>query len=308
MGEYTEFGLEGILEDVPGYQKACDKFLELAPDRETKEKLEGILYKGGYKDYGISSQLGGRNNYVIEAQRRVTMAHLLLRNSETFDYYSKNGIKVFHGTNANALPKILKYGLMSIDESIKEGVTVTTGEKWSRRNGGRSFISVTDDLEVAESYSTIKSDTDDESLSFGVVIGTTEEAARKSWVCPVHSDVPEVGLKKKIPPENIKSLGVPSERVEFVKRMVGDSGIEVLPIDDINEKFCYIDEYGGLSLSEDRFNNMKHHIEAKKPKTFGQDEFRRLTEKFRLLTMKTNASKLHNTMTGGKEPSAGRKV
>lgn len=308
MKEYSEFGLEGILDTVKGYQKACDMFFELAPNKETKEKLESILYKGGYKDYGISSKLGGRNDYAIEARRRLAMAYLLVRNPNTFEYYSKHKINIFHGTNANALPKILKYGLMSIDDSEKEGISVTTGEKWSRRNGGRSFISVTDDLEIAEGYSVIEPDQKDSKLSFSVVIGTSEEDVRKSGVCRIHSDLPEIGLKKKIPPENIKTLGVPSEKVEIVKKMVGDSSIEVLPIDGIDEKFHYIDEFGILSLSEDRYNNMKHHLAAKKPKIFGINEVRGLAEKMKLTSVRSKISEIYTTLKGGMKEDAGRKV
>ncbi len=309
MKEYSDYGLEGIKEDVPGYQKLCDMFLGLAKDKETKDKLESILYRGGYEDYGMASNLGGIDNYVIEAQRRAATADLLIRNPKTFDSLSKNNVNIFHGSNANALPNILKYGLMSIDEAAENGITVTTGEVWSRRNGSRSFISVTDDLEVAKRYSTIRGQGKDENLCFGVIIGTTKEDAKKSGICRIHSDVPEIGLRKRIAPESIKSLMVPSEKVEFVKKMVGRQNIEVLAIDGMDDNFYYIDEYGILSISDDRYNNLKNRVATEKPKTFGLDEVKSLAKGLTLSNIKSRLTEIYQRATMVKEEEYnGRKV
>ena len=309
MEEYSTFNLEGIYENVKGYQKLCDMFLALAKDEGTKVKLESILYKGGYKDYGMCSKIECRDDPAIEAQRRTTMAELLIRNPETFDSLCKHKINIFHGSNANALPSILKYGLMSIDESVENGVTVTTGEEWSRRNSGRSFISVTDDLQVAKGYSTIEADEKEGKLSFGIIVGTSTEDIRKCGIRRIHSDVPEIGLTKKISPENIKSVMVPSEKVDIVKKMVGEQDIEVLPFDGVNDNFYWIDEYGYLSISEDRYNNLKNRVSSEKPKTFGLDEIKSLTERLKLSSIKERLTGIYQKVTMGKEEGySGREV
>lgn len=309
MEEYSNFNLEGIQEIVAGYQKLCDMFFALAKDEETKVKLESILYKGGYKDYGMCSKIECRDDPAIEAQRRTTMAELLIRNPETFDSLCKHKINIFHGSNANALPGILKYGLMSIDESVENGVAVTTGEKWSRGNRGRSFISVTDDLQVAKGYSTIEADEKEGKLSFGIIIGTTTEDIKKSRTSRIHSDLPEIGLMKKLPPENIKSLMVPSEKVKLVKKMVGEQDIEVLPFDGVNDNFYWIDEYGYLSISEDRYNNLKNRVSSEKPKTFGLDEVKSLAKGLTLSNIKSRLTEIYQRATTVKEEEYnGRKV
>jgi hypothetical protein len=101
------------------YPKLCNLFISLAQTKEQKEKLESILYNGGYLDYSISSDVVNKDNPSIEACRRITMAYLILRNPDTFDMMVKNKVCLYHGTNGNALPGILTYGLNSVVESEK---------------------------------------------------------------------------------------------------------------------------------------------------------------------------------------------
>jgi len=55
-----------------------------------------------------------KNNPHLERKKRVAFAYLLATNPETFEMIDKNNINLFHGTNANALPNILKYGLITV--------------------------------------------------------------------------------------------------------------------------------------------------------------------------------------------------
>jgi hypothetical protein len=93
---------------------------------------------------------------MVEGQRRLSMAYLFVKNPSTFNTLAENKVNLFHGTNSTALPTILEYGLGSIDSSEKRGLDVQTGEQWSRINGKRSFVSLTDVLGIAEGYSTLK--------------------------------------------------------------------------------------------------------------------------------------------------------
>ena len=106
--QYSDFTLDQMFERCKNYQDVCNIFFELAKDSERKEQLESILYTGGYKDFGCSSKISNKDNPGIELRRRLSMAYLLIRNPKSFDYFVENQINLFHGTNANALPSILK--------------------------------------------------------------------------------------------------------------------------------------------------------------------------------------------------------
>jgi len=81
--------------------------------KKSKKKWNGILYEGGYDNFSASSGIM-KNNPHLERKKRVAFAYLLATNPETFEMIDKNNINLFHGTNANALPNILKYGLITV--------------------------------------------------------------------------------------------------------------------------------------------------------------------------------------------------
>jgi len=260
--EYSDYSLKQIFENAKNYQEVCNLFFQLVTNDDIKEKLESILYKGGYKEFGISSKITNRDNPFIEMKRRISMAYLLIRNPETFDILVQNKINLFHGTNANALPSILKYGLNSLYDSEAQGIYVSTGEKWSRIIGkSRDFISFTDVLDLAEDYSTLTSDKGKNNLSFEVVIGTTVDDVKRAGKCVVQSEVPEVGVRNKLPIESIRMIGVPSEKVEFVKKIVNNDEIKVLALDGIREKFYYIDDFVcNISIIDNLFNKLQNDL------------------------------------------------
>jgi len=257
------YKLEQLMMENNGiYKKICNMFFELNTDDEIKNKLEEILYEGKYQDFYINSEICSNDNPLVEIGRRMSMAYLLIRNPETFNILMEKRINIFHGTNANALPNILKYGLNSASESTDIGIDVITGEKSTRINNKRSFISFTDVLDVALSYSTIKTEKGVENLSFEIVIGTTVDEIMKSRPKTIRSDVVEIGVDKNFPLEKIKMIGVPSDKVDFVKKLVKDQeGITVVAIDGISEKFYSIDNSSEMIyILENEFEKLKSNL------------------------------------------------
>ena len=49
----------------------------------------------------------------VEFYRRTKLLEVAVKNPNAFEQITKNNINLFHGTNINALPSILKYGLLS---------------------------------------------------------------------------------------------------------------------------------------------------------------------------------------------------
>ena len=223
-----------------------------------RAKLESILYQGGYKDYNPSGQIG-RNNPNIDIQRRIELAYLLLNNPETFDTIVNNNIIYFHGTNATALPSIMEHGILSGKALEGQNVDITTGERWTRTDGNRGFISFTDVLRVAEDYSKISPDQNSD-LSYPIVFGTTKENILNSGYINIYSNVPEVGVRNNFNKESISCILVPSDKIETTKKIVGNE-IPVLPIDDIESRFYWYDPEGYyIIMDEEKYNDFQNKM------------------------------------------------
>ena len=91
-----------------------------------ERKWNGILYDGQYGNYSVDTDLTNQGSDTLEMGRRAAMAHVLATNPETFEILSQNNINLFHGTNINALPNILIYGMNSFDELSKKGIAVVS--------------------------------------------------------------------------------------------------------------------------------------------------------------------------------------
>jgi len=91
--------------------------------------------------------------------------------------------------------------------------------------------------------------------------------------CRVSSDLPEITVKEKFPKEYIKVLFVPSNKVEFVKKITGDE-IEVLSMDNICDKFYYIDETG-ITIFHEMYNSLKNKLHQSN-KVFNLSEIKNL--------------------------------
>lgn len=262
---YSDYSLEQINEWVPNYQEICDLFISTATDSNLKAKLEQILYQGGYDGYSLASKKSSKDSPVIEMNRRLSMARLLVTNPDTFDIIVKNGVNLFHGTNSKALPNIFKYGLNSFVDLNNQNISVETGETWSGR-AGRGFISFTDVFNVASNYSRMIP-TDN---SFEVIIGTSVDEAKNSVIFSPGSDVPEVGLRKKLPLDKIKVICVPSAYVDYVKNLLPNNSIQVLPFDVVENSFYYFDEESySLDIDRSDFDKLKETLSSNNRKHSG---------------------------------------
>lgn len=178
-----------------------------------------------------------KNNPTIEGKKRLNMAYSLLREPQIIETIQKTGGHFFHGTNANALPYILKYGINSVDTSLENNISVNTGETWSRIQGKRNFVSITDCLNDALRYANMEPNGNiDNMLNFGVVLGITLENMEGIETMPVKSDLPEIAIAGNVPVNHIKFLAVPQDKVEFVRKMIGSKSIAVISM-DMKDKF-----------------------------------------------------------------------
>lgn len=292
------FSIEQIMESN-NYKEVCEYFFSIAKDEVTLEKLKEILYYGKSDNYNLKSKFHCRDNPQIERSRRIAMASVFIRNPETFNFFEQNNINIFHGTNANALPDILKYGVNSHESLIKEDIPVLTGEEWSRINTTRKFISFTDVLDIAENYSSTNGD---ESLSFGIIIGVTENELSKTKVIPVKSDISEIGVMNHFPLESISCICVPNDKVEFVKKMMINYQIPVLGMSDINEKAYYIDDFVGTIHISRELYEYKHENSQK----FSSDEIKEMTMSRSLSKIKALIEKMKSILRKGVEAENGR--
>lgn len=232
--------------------------------KKRKGKWNGILNEGGFDNFSVNGdlymqrQVLYKNNPNIEGKKRLNMAYLQLTNPQMIEVIQRNGAYFFHGTNANALPNILKYGLNSVNESLKNGIDLTTGEEWTRVNGERSFISLTDCFHEALEYANIrpKDNVANSVFNFPVIIGTTFENMEGLKVAGVHSDISEIGVNGNLPLDHIKFLAVSEDKVEFVRKLVGEQDIEVIGNDMQDIFFCQ-DFQGKLNMLEQKTEDRK---------------------------------------------------
>ena len=274
--KYSDYSPEEIKNK--NYEKLCNLFLNIARHDRVKEKIQTILYEGGYGDFAVNTGLT-KNNKSIERKKRIGYAYLLATNPETFDVLIQNNINLFHGTNSNALPNILKYGMQSVNELSSKNITPSTGEEWSRIGGKRNFISFTDDIDTALDYASVTSSKDKSNFqkSFGILIGMSSNSLKHVKTCNVHSDLPEVGIINNIPLEHIKFIGVPEDKVELVRKLIGNSEIIISPI-SIDEKFYYVDlDFGDISFDTEKANELANRTNPVTT-TFNNNELSELSK------------------------------
>ena len=194
----------------------------------------GIFYYGRCGNYIIGNSLASKDNALLEFERRTKLIELASTNLEAFEQIISNNLNLFHGTNVNALPNILKYGLLSENESYKNDIPVSTGESWSRRQGvRRNFISFTDQIDTALHYSSIAPDIPSDLLSFGIIVGISSDNIKDLNTYKVPSDIPELGICDSLPVSKITTLFVPPDKIEFISKLVGDAKISVVGLDSM---------------------------------------------------------------------------
>lgn len=134
---YSNYFIDQITSPI--YEQVAQKLLSLAKNEEMKSKMYGILYEGGFDNFSVNGEFNMerevlfKSNPTIEASKRLNMAYLLLTTPKIIDVMQQTGTAFFHGTNANALPNILKYGINSVDKSLKNNIEVTTGEEFYKK-------------------------------------------------------------------------------------------------------------------------------------------------------------------------------
>ena len=248
-------------------------------------KWNGILYEGGFDNFSVNgsfnieNEILYKNNPSIESEKRLNMAYLLLTNPQMIEVIQKSSACFLHGTNANALPSILRYGINSVDTSIENNIAVTTGEAWSRVDGKRDFVSLTDCLNVALSYTNMNhydNNSTNSLLNFGVVIGASFKDMDGLSFSSIYSDMSEIGVSGNLPVDHIKFLAVPVDKVEFVKKMVGQKDIKVVSM-DMRDVFFSSNFIEKLNLLE----QSKENIEPPKPHypTYFKDDVKPLVNK-----------------------------
>lgn len=249
---FSDFYLDQLLE-YEQYADICEQLFKLVNNIDSLLMLKGILYDGAIGNYSIRSNINCKDSPDIEITRRVSMAYLFINNSETFKALVDNNINVFHGTNGNALPNIISYGMNSVSEAKRREIDVTTGENWSRISGERDFISFTDVLEIAEYYSFTTAINSNPELDFNVIIGTSTD--KLSNIQRIGSDISEFGVGKHIDLEQIKCICVPNDKVEYVKKLLNNDKILVLGLSNLEDKFYYLDDSYCLDYNKDMLNN-----------------------------------------------------
>lgn len=228
-------------------------FYDFAQDDNMKNELNKILKEGKIGNNGLGAHFLRKDNPRIEAQRRISMAYLLVNDRDTYEYLKENHINIFHGTNANALVGIAKYGLQSVDKIIESKREVRSGEAWSRIKGKRSFISVTDVFDIAWNYMQI------DPKSFSAIICTSDEKMVEDNIktCPVSSDVSEIGIRDELPLGTIKCVLVPKDKVDYVKVLFSDTNIQVLGLSNIDTRYFWFDDFMGCQFNAGEYEKYK---------------------------------------------------
>lgn len=275
--QYSNYSEQQIQTEM--YKQVAELIEKLATTDEMREKINGILYEGGFGDFSVNLDKseyipGHKDSPYDEGERRIQYAYFLAKNPEAFDAMIKNNTNLFHGTKMDALPSILKYGMNSLAESANKGIDVTTGETWSRIPGkDRKFISFTDSLSVALRYSAMGSENiENNDNSFGIMIGMAPEALEDLDAITVDSDVIEIGIMNHIPLDHIKVLTVPKEKVDFVKKLVGEREIEVVGA-EMNEPFYQMNKREKI---EYLMNQERSQLSISKE--YGQEDMKKVAE------------------------------
>lgn len=219
------------------------------------------------------------------------MAYLLLTNPKMIEVMQQTGASFFHGTNANALPSILKYGINSVDKSMEDNIELTTGEGWSRINGKRGFVSVTDCLSESLNYASINPNNENAKnsmMNFGIVIGISFQNMKGIRATSISSDIPEIGVIENLPLDHIKFLSVPKDKKEFVKKLIGEKDIEIVGM-DMEDVFYHLDYRSKLEkLESPRIN------EKSTSSPFTKQEVKKVVEKRRFSKIREICNNLKN--------------
>lgn len=255
--------------DVENYTELFTLISNLAKNDKQKQDIQSILMNGYLDDYCPRNFVGwSKDNDQIEFDRRVSMAMLLATNPETFYELKNSNINLFHGTNANALPGIIKYGIQCSTKQTARGEDIKTGERFSRFEGKRDFISFTDVLSMATGYSSIKpsKNNSDKKLDFPVIIGITGEDLKACRVGTIASDRPEIGALSDVPFDRIRVIMVPTDKVNLVKKML-NTPAKVLAYDVKSNDYFYMYTNSEIKIYPDTYQEFQKKLNKQNRKS-----------------------------------------
>ena len=270
LGDYNStFDMKrSTIRQVSEYKDKVDEMVRREHNAEVASRIHDIFYNGIHEGYSTEGRTC-RDNSDLEFKRRMSLIKLANIDRVTFNQLIDNNINLFHGTNFNALPKILKYGMLSEKESSELGIEIETGEEYTRfEKVKRNFVSFTDQMEVALNYSRIAPSEKVKLPSFGIIIGLSAEDLSDLECYDVPSPLPELGVIGKVPTNRIKSICVPRGKEELVRRMVGNRHIDVLSLSDL-----------------------AYHIEGQKYNEFREKDLDELAKKLANPSLKEKISK-----------------
>ena len=287
--EKAEYELYQLNEE-PNYIELCNLFINSSKTPEERKVYEQILYDGNYNGFYFSSGKCNAGSPFIEATRRLSMASLFKTNPDSFYQIVEGKINLFHGTNGNALPSIIKYGLTSGKSVVENGLELVTGEESTRMNRLRNFTSFTDVLDIAKSYAGLRPLKNKENLDFEVVLCTTVEEAQKSRFKVIESSIVEVGVRNTVPLSSIKALIVPEDKVKYVKKLLPNTDIKVLGVKSFDYKYYYVGDY---DIEQILYNDFNEPVQEQN-KGINKDEVKQLSSTRLLSRIRDKISKFLN--------------
>lgn len=267
----------------PGYKRLYECFMELAGNDAQKNAIEQIMKNGEYNGFKLNSMLSNvKDSQVVERNRRIDFAEMILFDENLFYNLANNGLNVFHGTKIDALETILSKGLFSSSELNEKEIELKTGEEYAMRNNPkyseygeyklpkRGFISLTDDFTTSAQYAGFRyEELDEYSINRGKIIrrdknipiilcfnGTDIKQEHGKSLVNVKSDCNEIGVTESINSSDIKCIITSYDKMEYVKSLASKYGIDVLGY-DFNNKFekRLIDKKGKF------YNKLNYDIE-----------------------------------------------
>ena len=295
---YSDYKFEQFSE-LNGYSEAIKKLLSKVASKEIRKKVFEILCNGGYDLFSVNTNMMNKDSVLMEANRRLNYSSLLINSPSIFEFISKNNITLFHGTNSNALNEILKDGLCSEKVTIESGRKITTGE--SSRAEPRSFVSFTDDIDTAIDYASILPGQDaKQNSSFGIIVGISADDVRESEeiqrVSITNSHMPELGFFGHLDPKYIKTLSVPTIKINEVENLLkkyNQTHIKVIPSEEIIQSSIDVDEnkYKVYKRKRD-----KDCLLIKGKKSFKEQDVKKLSESRLISRIKNIYTKIKESL------------
>lgn len=268
------------------YKRLTECFIELAENEIQKDAIKQIMETGEYNGFKLNSMLSTKkDDEKVERRKRIDCAEMILHYENLFFYLVNNGINVFHGTKIGALETILNKGLMSSTQLNENEIQLNSGEENMKKNifglqdEKRTFVSLTDDLSVATQYSNMggnQNQISEQNIPIIICFNGNEikEKYFKSFVY-VSSDFAEIPITSSINPSDIKCVITSYDKIEYVKSVVSQYGVDVLGFDsnnnfkkqfigDTKESKFYNIINNTVEVDEKEFERTKERLQAKR--------------------------------------------